>query len=171
MTLYTDTFETTFGLFSAAVDDNSAVVATAFGDATVLRSRLSNAEDIRWQRDPERTGAVRAQVEAFANGALDRFTLPLQPIGSAFQQSVWRALLEIPCGETRSYADLARRIGTAPRAVGQANARNPICLVVPCHRVVGASGALTGFAFGTPLKEQLIAHERRMVAIRKPALA
>jgi methylated-DNA-[protein]-cysteine S-methyltransferase len=98
-----------------------------------------------------------------------QFTLPLNLIGTMFQRKVWSALLSIPYGETCSYAQIARLIGSpdAVRAVGAANGQNPLSIVVPCHRVVGATGKLTGFAGGLQAKAYLIAHERAAL----PALA
>jgi methylated-DNA-[protein]-cysteine S-methyltransferase len=89
--------------------------------------------------------------------------VPLAPEGTPFQQIVWRALLAIPCGETRSYGDIARTIRrpAASRAVGLANGRNPIAIIVPCHRVIGANGTLTGYGGGLPTKQWLLAHEQR----------
>ena len=119
-----------------------------------------------WEQDEARTHASRQQILAYSAGQRSLFTLPLAVRGTAFQQRVWRALLDIPPGTTCSYGELARQIGrpTAARAVGRANATNPICLIVPCHRVIGADGSLTGFAFGEKIKRRLLAHERRLVA-------
>lgn len=91
------------------------------------------------------------------------FDLPLAAEGTPFQRAVWDALVEIPAGETRSYADIARAIGrpSAVRAVGAANGRNPISIVVPCHRVIGSDASLTGYAGGVPQKAWLLAHERK----------
>jgi methylated-DNA-[protein]-cysteine S-methyltransferase len=106
--------------------------------------------------------AAREQLTAWFRGERTGFDLPLRPAGTPFQREVWRALAAIPHGETRSYAEVARAIGrpAAVRAVGAANARNPISIVVPCHRVVGASGDLTGYAGGLARKRWLLAHER-----------
>ena len=103
------------------------------------------------------------QLDAYFAGTLDQFTIPLDFHGTAFQRSVWHALLTIPYGETRSYAEIARQIGrpTASRAVGAANGRNPISIIAPCHRVVGSTGALTGFAGGLAAKRYLLAFEGR----------
>src|SRR5439155_977962 len=100
-------------------------------------------------------------------GARTTFDLPLSLDGTPFQSAVWSALLEIPCGETRSYAALARRIGKpkAVRAVGLANGRNPIAIIVPCHRVIGADGALRGYGGGEDKKRWLLAHERRQLPL------
>jgi methylated-DNA-[protein]-cysteine S-methyltransferase len=102
--------------------------------------------------------AAADQLEAYFAGTLTRFTLPLAPRGSAFQQRVWEALQEIPYGETESYGALAERIGSpgAARAVGLANGRNPIGIVIPCHRVVGSNGSLTGYGGGLDRKKQLL---------------
>jgi methylated-DNA-[protein]-cysteine S-methyltransferase len=102
------------------------------------------------------------QLDRYFAGTLRTFDLPLDFAGTAFQRSVWDALLTIPYGETRTYAEVARQIGrpTACRAVGAANGRNPISIVVPCHRVVGSAGGLTGFAGGLAVKERLLGWER-----------
>lgn len=103
------------------------------------------------------------QLNEYFAGERTRFELELDFTGTAFQKEVWAALLEIPFGETRSYGDIARRIGRpkAVRAVGAANGRNPISIVAPCHRVIGASGKLTGFAGGLDNKALLLKLEGR----------
>ncbi len=122
-----------------------------------------------WRRDDAAFGQAQAQLRAYFDGSLTRFDLALAPRGTPFQHAVWGALMEIPPGETISYGELARRIGRpgASRAVGAANGANPLPIVVPCHRVIGASGALTGFGGGLPTKTWLLAHERG----RSPATA
>jgi methylated-DNA-[protein]-cysteine S-methyltransferase len=104
---------------------------------------------------------AEAQLRAYFAGALRRFDLPLAPRGTAFQLSVWDALLEIPYGATTSYSELAAAIGrpSACRAVGAANGRNPLAVIVPCHRVIGAAGALTGYGGGLERKRMLLALE------------
>jgi methylated-DNA-[protein]-cysteine S-methyltransferase len=101
------------------------------------------------------------QLGAYFAGRLEAFTVPLDFQGTDFQKQVWAALLTIPFGETRSYAEIARQIGrpTAFRAVGAANGRNPISIVAPCHRVIGSNGTLTGFAGGLAAKEHLLGIE------------
>ncbi|WP_213980222.1 methylated-DNA--[protein]-cysteine S-methyltransferase [Sphingomonas sp. dw_22] len=103
------------------------------------------------------------QLGAYFAGTLTAFTVPLDFHGTAFQKQVWAALLAIPYGETRSYAEIARAIGrpAAFRAVGAANGRNPISIIAPCHRVIGTNGALTGFAGGLEAKELLLGIESR----------
>jgi methylated-DNA-[protein]-cysteine S-methyltransferase len=115
-----------------------------------------------WKRAPSRLREARAQLAAYFAGKLLTFDLPLAPRGTEFQRTVWDELLRIPYGDTISYADLARRIGkpSAMRAVGAANGANPIALIVPCHRVIGADGTLTGYGGGLPAKRWLLDHER-----------
>lgn len=102
--------------------------------------------------------AARSQLEEYFAGGRREFDLPLAPRGTAFQREVWRTLATIPYGETISYAQLAQRVGkpTAMRAVGAANGRNPLPIVLPCHRVIGADGSLTGFGGGLPTKQFLL---------------
>jgi methylated-DNA-[protein]-cysteine S-methyltransferase len=109
--------------------------------------------------------AERQLGEYFA-GKLKAFTVPLDFKGTEFQKSVWRALLTIPFGETRSYAEIARQIGrpAAFRAVGAANGKNPISIIAPCHRVIGSTGALTGYGGGLAAKERLLGIERGKAA-------
>jgi len=109
-----------------------------------------------------------AQLRAYFDGALTEFDLPLAPQGTEFQRTVWRELRNIPFGETISYAELARRIGrpTASRAVGHSNARNPISIIVPCHRVIGADNSLTGYAGGLDRKRTLLELEAKNAGTR-----
>lgn len=101
---------------------------------------------------------TQTQLEEYFAGTRQHFTLPLDFVGTEFQQKVWHALVAIPFGETRTYAQIAREIGhpTAVRAVGAANGKNPISIIAPCHRVIGSNGKLTGFAGGTAIKAQLL---------------
>lgn len=105
--------------------------------------------------------ATKEQLLEYISGTRQDFDLPLDPVGTDFQQSVWSALLDIPFGETRSYGELANDLGkpSASRAVGSATGRNPISIVVPCHRLVARSGKLTGFAGGLDAKRWLLHHE------------
>jgi len=105
---------------------------------------------------------VISQLEEFFAGERRRFDLPLAPGGTEFQRAVWSALADIPFGETRSYGELAQTIGRpgSARAVGAANGANPISVIVPCHRVIGAGGKLTGYAGGLPAKKVLLELER-----------
>jgi methylated-DNA-[protein]-cysteine S-methyltransferase len=107
------------------------------------------------------------QLRAYFSGELEDFDLPLAPQGTSFQQKVWSELCSIRYGETMSYGELARRIGNpnASRAVGLANGSNPIPIIIPCHRVIGANGKLTGYGGGLPIKEKLLALEKRQLAL------
>jgi methylated-DNA-[protein]-cysteine S-methyltransferase len=116
-----------------------------------------------WMRDDEAAPFAEAkrQLSEYLDGVRAEFDLPLAPQGTEFQRRVWEELRRIPYGETISYGELARRIGQpgSARAVGLANGRNPISIVVPCHRVIGASGKLVGYGGGLPRKQALLAHE------------
>jgi methylated-DNA-[protein]-cysteine S-methyltransferase len=111
--------------------------------------------------------AARQLQEYFA-GHRRQFDLPLAPLGTDFQRAAWQALTAIPYGETRSYAQQAAALGRprATRAVGAANGRNPLPILLPCHRVIGASGALTGFGGGIEIKRWLLAHEQAQASLR-----
>ncbi len=111
-----------------------------------------------WQRDDEAFADVRAQLGEYFAGGRTEFDLPLAPQGTDFQRRVWDELRAIPYGETRSYAELARAVGKpgAARAVGAANGRNPITVIVPCHRVIGSGGDLAGFSGGVERKRALL---------------
>jgi methylated-DNA-[protein]-cysteine S-methyltransferase len=113
--------------------------------------------------DPAAFGAAVEQLERYFAGTLTDFDLPLKMVGTTFQRRVWTELTRIPYGETISYGELAHRLGQpgAARAVGLANGRNPIGIIVPCHRVVGATGALVGYGGGLPRKRQLLDLERQ----------
>lgn len=158
------TLNTPFGPFSVALNAEDEVVGTAFGDLSALRRRLPRGSAI--VASTRTAAAVRSQLREYFAGRRQRFALPLRPQGTAFQRAVWAELAAIPRGETRTYAQIAARLGRpkAARAVGRANATNPICLIVPCHRVIGANGSLTGFAFGQALKRRLLDFERDLAA-------
>lgn len=146
------------------------LVATTDGLAYVGLPRESPARYARWAASrlagaseaaslPHLEDAAR-QLAAYFAGARRAFDVPLDAGGTPFQRRVWRALAEIPYGGTTTYAALAQRLGTSHRAVGSANAANPLAIVVPCHRVVGSGGGLTGYAGGLDAKAMLLSHER-----------
>ena len=111
-----------------------------------------------WRRDETAFGDVTSQLAEYFAGTRTQFDLPLAPEGTAFERAVWAELAKIPFGETRSYGEIARTLGRpdAARAVGRANGANPIPIVVPCHRVIGADGSLTGFGGGLDVKARLL---------------
>lgn len=123
--------------------------------------------DPEWQEDPTPLKEGIRQLRAYFAADLEAFDLPLAPQGTPFQLKVWKLLCEIPYGETISYGELARRAGNpkASRAVGLANGSNPIPIIIPCHRVIGSNGKLTGYGGGLPIKEKLLALERRQLRL------
>lgn len=137
------------------------------GDALQLvgfpEGKMSHRHEEGWQRLDSPFVEVRRQLDAYFAGDLQQFDLPLAPLGTAFQQRVWRALRTIPYGITRSYGEIATQVGNpkAGRAVGAANGKNPIPIIIPCHRVIGSTGKLTGFGGGLPVKEALLQLEQR----------
>jgi methylated-DNA-[protein]-cysteine S-methyltransferase len=114
-----------------------------------------------WVESPEKIAGYARQLQEYFAGQRREFDLQLDIRGTDFQKRCWQELLEIPYGETRSYADIARAIGNpqAVRAVGLANGQNPIAIVVPCHRVIGSDGSLTGYGGGLGVKRKLLQHE------------
>ena len=141
---------TGLGMMRVETQEDCAIVALGFAKGERASSRPTATAEV-----------VRQQMDEYLSGERKSFDLPLKPRGTAFQQQVWDALLAIPFGKTKSYAEVAREIGrpTATRAVGAACGRNPIGIVVPCHRVVGSGGALTGYYWGTEMKAKLLAIE------------
>jgi methylated-DNA-[protein]-cysteine S-methyltransferase len=132
-----------------------------------MSSKHAHAPDPSWQEDGRPLKEAIRQLRAYFAGKLETFDLPLAPQGTEFQSKVWHHLLDIPFGETISYGQLAHRIGNpnASRAVGLANGSNPIPIIIPCHRVIGSNGKLTGYGGGLPIKEKLLALERRQLTL------
>ncbi len=120
----------------------------------------------RWHEDQAAFADVVEQLHSYFAGELTRFEVTLELRGTEFQRRVWHALVEIPYGETRSYGQLAERVGSpgASRAVGLANGHNPVAIIVPCHRVIGADGSLTGYGGGLERKQVLLALEGGQLA-------
>ena len=123
--------------------------------------------DSDWRQDSTAFAEPIRQLRAYFAGELEIFELPFAPEGTPFQQKVWKELCTIPYGQTISYGELARRIGNpnASRAVGLANGSNPIPIIIPCHRVIGSNGKLTGYGGGLPIKEKLLALEKRQLRL------
>lgn len=164
---YWSPIESPFQTFAAWVDE----------DGRLLRFNLSVKGaakiDPAAQKNPGKLAHVQRQISEYAAGKRRAFDLDLAMDGPdsgapSFEQKVWKALLDIPFGTTTSYGAVARTIGhpMAARAVGAANGANPIALVVPCHRVIGANGRLTGYGGGLPLKRKLLEHEARVCGVR-----
>jgi methylated-DNA-[protein]-cysteine S-methyltransferase len=140
------------------VANERGLIAVLWENDDPARVKLPAAEE-----SPEHPILQQAerQLREYFKGERKTFTIPLEMFGTEFQKKVWRALLTIPFGETRSYGELARQIKkpSASRAVGAANGRNPVSILVPCHRVIGAGGKLTGFAGGLEAKAKLLSIE------------
>lgn len=130
------------------------------------KSRTRHRDE--WYHDDSVFAEERRQLTAYFNGELTQFALRLAPQGTDFQKAVWDALLTIPYGQTCSYGHIAAQIGSpkASRAVGAANGQNPIPIIIPCHRVIGSTGKLTGFGGGLPTKEKLLELEQRFSPFR-----
>ena len=123
--------------------------------------------DASWREDAAALKETLHQLRLYFAGELEEFDLVLAPEGTSFQLGVWHQLCKIPYGETISYGELAKRVGNpkASRAVGLANGSNPIPIIIPCHRVIGSNGKLTGYGGGLPIKEKLLALERRQLRL------
>lgn len=160
--MWFDEFDSPVGLLTLAADRQGLRHIRFVSERHPIR------RDSDWIRDPAALREAREQLLAYFAGERRQFELPLHPIGTSFQLKVWNALAEIPFGATASYGDVARRIGepSAVRAVGAANGRNPLPIVLPCHRVIGSDGSLTGFGGGLPIKRFLLEHE----GARQPSL-
>lgn len=164
MTTFTRTLPSPLGPLTAVATEHGLcglyTEGHRHGPGPQVRRGWSGAE-------PERFDALAVQLDAFFAAERRGFALALAPVGTPFQQRVWSALRAVPHGTTVTYGELARRVGApaAVRAVGAANGRNPLSIVVPCHRVVGAGGALTGYAGGLERKRALLALEAGVTSL------
>ena len=158
--LHADRFPTPVGDVALAVDESGALVRVRFLGSEATPDREEGGADLVWE--PGSCAAARAQLEEYFRGERRAFELELAPVGTAFQRRVWNALRRIPYGRIASYGEIARELGMpgASRAVGQANNRNPLPIVVPCHRVIGADKSVTGFGGGIAIKRALLDFER-----------
>jgi methylated-DNA-[protein]-cysteine S-methyltransferase len=168
MTYYTTTLESPCGPLLCVVDGAGAVVRIDFltgrdGRDSQQITRRMRERGIEVVEDPARTAGLSRQLAEYFAGERRDFDLQLAAAGTPFERSVWEELRRIPFGETRSYGEIARAIGRpgSARAVGRANGANPIPIVVPCHRVIGADGSLTGFGGGLEAKSRLLEIEGR----------
>jgi methylated-DNA-[protein]-cysteine S-methyltransferase len=158
-TIWYDYLSTPIGKLLLAAD------AKGLREVWFETGKRQKSPDPRWQHNPSKLDFARKQLQEYFAGERQTFDLPLHPLGTSFQVNVWLTLADIPYGATISYAELARRIGQplAVRAVGAANGRNPIPIILPCHRVIGSDGSLTGFGGGLPTKRFLLGMEDRVV--------
>lgn len=168
MNAYLGTADSPTGPVAFAVDGGGALILVRFDEGGYERGVVEELERRGCEpaEDRDRTARVREELSEYLAGERREFGLSIAPVGSGWQRAVWGALRRIPFGETRTYSEVARMVGRprAARAVGRANATNKLPLVVPCHRVIGADGSLTGFDGGVHIKERLLAHERRVLA-------
>jgi methylated-DNA-[protein]-cysteine S-methyltransferase len=152
--------ETSLGAVQAAFAADGAVIYLGFTDHEFRAPLLAKLARLDPSMRPDREGVdrLREQLDAYVMGRRRTFAIPLRLHGSPFELRVWTVLQRIPIGETRSYGQLAAELGDphSSRAVGRANGANPVSILVPCHRVVGSSGALTGYAGGLAMKERLL---------------
>ena len=153
--MWFDEFKTPIGLLQVACDDSGLRYVMFENNKYDAPNRCD------WKRDTNITRETREQLLQYFAGDRKTFDLRLNPIGTEFQVQTWNMLAKIPFGETWSYGQLANKIGSpkAVRAVGAANGRNPIPIILPCHRVIGSDGTLTGFGGGLPVKQWLLEHE------------
>jgi methylated-DNA-[protein]-cysteine S-methyltransferase len=160
MTISTITINSPLGPLQLAARSDALVAMHLPGDDGPALTGIARITPVLAQ--------AAAQLGEYFAGTRTVFELRLAPEGTAFQRLVWDQLLAIPHGETRSYGQIARAIGrpSASRAVGAANGRNPIGIIVPCHRVIGANGTLTGYAGGMAAKQWLLQHERRQLGLQ-----
>lgn len=153
-------FDTSLGPVQVAFDAEGAVIYLGFAEHEFRESLLAKLTRLDPAVEPPAGAMVRLreQLDAYAAGHRTNFEVPFRLHGSSFEQRVWAELQRIPFGETRSYGQLATTLGDAKlsRAVGRANGANPVSVLVPCHRVIGTSGALTGYAGGLAMKERLL---------------
>ncbi len=165
MTVYASRIPTPVGEMYGAVDENGAVVLLEFSTYKSAEEAVSGLDDVVWDDKPVRE--LTRQVKEYFAGRRREFDLDLSPRGSDFQHRVWKHVRGIGYGSTASYGDVARRMRKrgASRAVGRANATNPVCLITPCHRVIGADGSLTGFGGGVEIKRWLLEHETGQLAL------
>lgn len=155
--IFYDDLETPIGTLRLAADE------VGLAHVGLPHSKHPLPIEDHWRRDKPHLAEAKRQFAAWFAGEMRDFDLPLHPQGTPFQLAVWEALCTIGYAQTASYADLARKIDRprAVRAVGAANGANPLSIVVPCHRVIGSNGSLTGYGGGLPTKQWLLAHERK----------
>ena len=165
---YVDHVEEYPGPFTFGVDSAGALIWLQFtdGDYSETAAEVLAGRGYRLCVDPVRTAQVRQELTEYCRGERTAFTLTCVLVGTLWQQRVWQAVRDIPFGETRTYGEIAAGLGrpSAARAMGRANATNPLPIVIPCHRVLGANGSLTGYAGGLYIKQRLLEHEARVLA-------
>lgn len=167
---FVDQVEEYPGPFTFAVDDTGALLWVQFldGEYPDTAAEVLAGRGYRLSVNPVLTARARSELVEYCRGERTTFTLACALTGTLWQQTVWEAVRAIPFGETRTYGEIAAALGRprAARAMGRANATNPLPIVIPCHRVLGANGSLTGYAGGLQIKRRLLEHEARVLAGR-----
>ena len=153
MTSAFDSFDTSLGRFTVVVNQAGAVSAAAFGELDDIPHLVGPGDVVR---DLAATAEARRQLQAYFEGTLREFDLPFAEPSTDFQRRYREEMTSLAYGQMTTYGELARRLGTSARAAGRANATNPLCILVPCHRVIGADGSLTGYAYGVDIKRRLL---------------
>lgn len=158
---WTHWFDSPLGTLGATADSDGLIRRLAFSDSDVESSEMNSLEASPPTAARDALAEVEKQLNEYFTSTRREFDLPLRPLGTDFQECVWQALLAIPFGATESYGGLAHRIDNpkAVRAVGRANGANPLAIVIPCHRVIGNDGSLTGYGGGIERKRWLLQHE------------
>lgn len=164
MSYYHKQLTTPLGPMDLVINDDGAVAVFSFAAADGLSrcvQKVQAAGECHLNANLPAFTGVEAQIQAYFDGKQQDFELNYEPLGTDFQRQVWDQLLKIPFGETRTYGDLAEALGrpSASRAVGAANGQNPVAVLIPCHRVIGSNGKLTGYAGGIHNKRWLLKHE------------
>lgn len=171
MELFWNILESSWGEILIVANLKGIVRITLPGDnaSKILNGLSKNRDTILTHKNTNMIAQAKKQIVEFLRGERDEFHLELNPQGTDFQKRVWNALKKIPYGQTRCYQDIAKSVGSpkAMRAVGMANNKNPIPIVVPCHRVIGKNGDLVGFGGGLPLKKRLLKLESENVSTKK----
>jgi len=161
MRIYVSELNTPVGTLHLASSDQGVVCISLSGKEDLLRDLQGRIPGTKIEENASKNERVIKQLKEYFSGTRKDFDLPLHPIGTEFQKLVWRQLCQVPFGQTASYKEIAERIGRpkAMRAVGQANHRNPIPIIIPCHRIIGSNGHLVGFGGGLDKKRFLLSHE------------
>ncbi len=168
MQLFYDIYDTEICRLFIAVDEKSTVKRIHFildseddSIKSILNSKYVKSAGYQHVKSPEKCSELTRELDEYFSGSRTEFDIEVVPDGTEFQQQVWSELQKIPFGQTATYGDIAKRIGnpSASRAVGLANNKNPIPIIIPCHRVIGANGKLVGFAGGLDAKKSLLIHE------------
>ena len=161
MRIYVSEMQSPVGTLHLASSDQGVVCINLSGREDFLKDLEKRIPDMELEENDSKNKGVIRQLKEYFSGARKDFDLPLHLIGTEFHKLVWRQLCQVPFGQTASYKEIAVKIGKpkAMRAVGQANHRNPIPIIIPCHRIIGANGHLVGFGGGLDKKRFLLSHE------------